>query len=218
MPPAARVADMTGHGPPLNPGPGCPTVLIGYMPAWRALPAGVGPAVESASNAMKPFMSSPVLTPANATPQLVQIQTGLMQVAGAAAAHGNPAAAATGTGALAALIAANVTLTATWTAASAIPGGQPAATQAYTEGMKAAAASAAWSVFSTLAAVMNMPDMHICPIPCPTPPHGPGFVTKGSSTVIIGNLPAARQNDKVFEACGGADPIAMGCMTVQIGD
>jgi uncharacterized Zn-binding protein involved in type VI secretion len=36
MPPAARVADLTSHGTPLGPGPGCPTVLIGGMPAWRA--------------------------------------------------------------------------------------------------------------------------------------------------------------------------------------
>lgn len=34
--PAARVGDMTGHGTPLAPGPGSPTVLIGGMPAWRA--------------------------------------------------------------------------------------------------------------------------------------------------------------------------------------
>ncbi len=33
---AARVGDMTSHGTPLAPGPGCPTVLIGGMPAWRA--------------------------------------------------------------------------------------------------------------------------------------------------------------------------------------
>jgi uncharacterized Zn-binding protein involved in type VI secretion len=36
MPPAARVGDSTAHGTPLGPGPGCPTVLIGGMPAWRA--------------------------------------------------------------------------------------------------------------------------------------------------------------------------------------
>lgn len=36
MPPAARLADLTSHGTPLAPGPGCPTVLIGGMPAWRA--------------------------------------------------------------------------------------------------------------------------------------------------------------------------------------
>ncbi len=34
--PAARVGDTTSHGTPLGPGPGCPTVLIGGKPAWRA--------------------------------------------------------------------------------------------------------------------------------------------------------------------------------------
>lgn len=34
--PAARVGDSTSHGSPLAPGPGCPTVLIGGRPAWRA--------------------------------------------------------------------------------------------------------------------------------------------------------------------------------------
>ncbi|WP_341358344.1 PAAR domain-containing protein [Georgenia sp. M64] len=34
--PAARVGDTTAHGSPLVPGPGCPTVLIGGRPAWRA--------------------------------------------------------------------------------------------------------------------------------------------------------------------------------------
>lgn len=33
---AARVGDLTGHGTPLGPGPGCPTVLIMSQPAWRA--------------------------------------------------------------------------------------------------------------------------------------------------------------------------------------
>jgi len=36
MPPAARLGDLTSHGTPLGPGPGCPTVLIGGTPAWRA--------------------------------------------------------------------------------------------------------------------------------------------------------------------------------------
>jgi uncharacterized Zn-binding protein involved in type VI secretion len=35
--PAARVGDLTSHGTPLGPGPGCPTVLIGGRPAWRAI-------------------------------------------------------------------------------------------------------------------------------------------------------------------------------------
>src|SRR5262245_375287 len=34
--PAARVGDSTSHGTPLAPGPGCPNVLIGGQPAWRA--------------------------------------------------------------------------------------------------------------------------------------------------------------------------------------
>jgi uncharacterized Zn-binding protein involved in type VI secretion len=34
--PAARVGDLTSHGTPLGVGPGCLTVLIGGMPAWRA--------------------------------------------------------------------------------------------------------------------------------------------------------------------------------------
>jgi uncharacterized Zn-binding protein involved in type VI secretion len=36
--PAARVGDLTAHGTPLAPGPGCPTVLVGGRPAWRAGP------------------------------------------------------------------------------------------------------------------------------------------------------------------------------------
>lgn len=37
MPPAARILDPTTHGAPLSPGPGSSDVLIGYLPAWRAL-------------------------------------------------------------------------------------------------------------------------------------------------------------------------------------
>jgi uncharacterized Zn-binding protein involved in type VI secretion len=33
--PAARLGDTTGHGTPLGPGPGLPTVLIAGQPAWR---------------------------------------------------------------------------------------------------------------------------------------------------------------------------------------
>ena len=37
MPPAARVTDSTTHGSPLAPGPGSVNVLIGNLPAWRAM-------------------------------------------------------------------------------------------------------------------------------------------------------------------------------------
>src|ERR1051325_7732743 len=46
--PAARVGDLTSHGTPLGPGPGCPTVLIGGLPAWRATSdMHAGPLVRS---------------------------------------------------------------------------------------------------------------------------------------------------------------------------
>jgi hypothetical protein len=188
--------------------------MIGKMPAWRAMPAGIGGAVEAASNAMQSFMILPVITPASAQSQLAQIQQGLMQSASAAAGKGNPAGVAAASAALATITATNISLTAAWTAASAVPGGLPAANVAYGEGIKGALAAAASSVFS---AIGGTTDIHICPVPCGIPPHGPGMVTKGSSTVMINGLPAARQGDQVFEAAGGGDPIAMGCTTVQIG-
>jgi uncharacterized Zn-binding protein involved in type VI secretion len=35
--PAARLGDLTSHGTPLGSGPGCTTVLIMGMPAWRCV-------------------------------------------------------------------------------------------------------------------------------------------------------------------------------------
>ncbi len=215
MPLAARVNDPTSHGPPMSPGPGSPDIDIGFMPAWRALPASVGAAVEAVSNDMNSFMTTPVLTPASAGPKLANIMSGLVQAAAKAAAEGNPSAIGPAVQGVVTLALTNVSLTATWTAASPVPGGQPAANTAYTEGIKSAAAAAATSAFS---AIGGMADMHNCPIPVPIPPHGPGMVTKASTTVVFNNLPACRQNDQLFEACGGANPIAMGCPTVEIDD
>ena len=95
--PAARVGDQTGHGTPLAPGPGAPTVLIGGKPAWRA-----------------------------------------------------------GT------------------------------------------------------------DTHVCPLSDGPKPHVGGVVAKGSATVLIEGLPAARVGDQVVEV-GAPNPIAMGDPTVLIG-
>jgi N-acetylmuramoyl-L-alanine amidase len=189
--------------------------MIGMMPAWRALPASVGAAVEAAGKDMDAFMKKATLNPASAAADIAKISSGLIQSGAKAAAEGNPAGVGAASGSLATLISTNVALTATWTAASVVPGGQPAADTAYTLGIKAAAAAAASAVFS---AIGGMADMHVCPIPVPVPPHGPGMVVKGSKSVIINNLPAARKDDQVMEACGGADPIAMGCPTVDIGD
>jgi uncharacterized Zn-binding protein involved in type VI secretion len=214
MPFAARKTDPTSHGNPLNPGPGSLDVTIGNMAAWRALPSSMASAVDAISNSMDTFMKKPVMTPTDAAADLAQISTNLTQGGAAAAAEGAAGAPGAATSQLATLNTTNGALTTTWTAASAAPGGQPAANQAYTEGIKAAAAVAATAV---MAAMVGISDMHMCPMPVPPPPHGPGFVTKGSSTVVINNLPACRQNDQVMEACGGADPIAMGCPTVDIG-
>ena len=97
MPQAARVGDMTSHGNPLGPGPGCPNVRIGGLPAWRA---GV--------------------------------------------------------------------------------------------------------------------DLHACPLVTVLVPHVGGTVLLGSTTVLIGGLPAARQGDQVVEA-GPPNAITLGCPNVIIG-
>jgi uncharacterized Zn-binding protein involved in type VI secretion len=47
-------------------------------------------------------------------------------------------------------------------------------------------------------------------------PHVGGVVAMGSLTVLINNLPAARQGDMVVEA-GPPNAIAMGCPLVEIG-
>lgn len=95
--PAARVSDTTSHGSPLGPGPGCPTVLIVNLPAWRA---------------------------------------------------GS--------------------------------------------------------------------DVHACPLANGPAPHVGGTVALGSTSVLIGGLPAARMGDTVVEA-GGPNAIALGAATVLIG-
>lgn len=94
---AARVGDLTNHGTPLGPGPGCPTVLIGGKPAWRATS-----------------------------------------------------------------------------------------------------------------------DFHTCPLVDGLKPHVGGVVTLGSTSVLIGGLPAARMGDQVVEA-GAPNAIALGDPTVEIG-
>ena len=47
MPPAVRVLDNTSHGFPLNPGPGSTNVIIGWKPAWRAVPAALAAGLQS---------------------------------------------------------------------------------------------------------------------------------------------------------------------------
>ncbi len=51
--PAARVTDGVAHPLPpfLTPGPGAPTVMIGYLPAWRGLPLAAVAALQAAKTA-----------------------------------------------------------------------------------------------------------------------------------------------------------------------
>lgn len=51
--PAARITDNVVHPlpPVLSPGPGAPTVLIGFLPAWRAVPTGAGAAMQAMNQA-----------------------------------------------------------------------------------------------------------------------------------------------------------------------
>jgi uncharacterized Zn-binding protein involved in type VI secretion len=59
-------------------------------------------------------------------------------------------------------------------------------------------------------------DFHTCPLVTGTVPHVGGVVTMGSATVLINNLPAARQGDMIVES-GPPNSIVMGCPIVMIG-
>lgn len=106
------------------------------------------------------------------------------------------------------------------TLAAAGTPGAPAAKAAEEATKAAAAAAMSAAMMSAMAAgggPGGPPDLHTCPVPLPIPPHGPGMVPSGSTTVKIGGLPAARQGDQLIEALGPPNSIAMGCPTVQIG-
>ncbi|OBQ18048.1 MAG: hypothetical protein AN488_17655 [Anabaena sp. WA113] len=60
-------------------------------------------------------------------------------------------------------------------------------------------------------------DIHICSTPLPIPPHGPGVVIDGSSTVFINGLPACSMGCTILEAVGPPNKIVSGCSTVLIG-
>jgi uncharacterized Zn-binding protein involved in type VI secretion len=59
-------------------------------------------------------------------------------------------------------------------------------------------------------------DFHACPLFNVLQPHVGGVVAVGSTTVLVGGLPAARVGDQVVEA-GGPNPIVLGAATVLIG-
>jgi uncharacterized Zn-binding protein involved in type VI secretion len=59
-------------------------------------------------------------------------------------------------------------------------------------------------------------DQHVCPLVTGVVPHVGGIVAVGSTTVLIGGFPAARQGDQIVEA-GPPNTIVLGLLTVQIG-
>ncbi len=169
--PAARLTDPTTHGTPLSPGTGSPNVLIGFLPAWRALPAGAGAALQSAQSASD-----------------AAVKTAEAATVAAAGTPGAPAAYAAEQATKAAAAAAMASMMASLVAgASASTGG------------------------------LGTPDTHVCPVPTPVPPHGPGYVIDGSATVLVNGLPLSRQQDTVVEALGGPDKILLGELTVLVG-
>jgi uncharacterized Zn-binding protein involved in type VI secretion len=59
-------------------------------------------------------------------------------------------------------------------------------------------------------------DVHTCPLFDGPKPHVGGAVAIGSTSVLVGGLPAARQGDQVVEV-GPPNAIAVGEPTVLIG-
>src|ERR671921_3019779 len=83
-------------------------------------------------------------------------------------------------------------------AATIAAAGTPGAPAAYAaeQAAKTAAAAAMSSLMSGLVSSAaastggtGTPDTHVCPIPTPVPPHGPGYVIDGSKTVLVNGLP-----------------------------
>jgi hypothetical protein len=108
---------------------------------------------------------------------------------------------------------------------AAVASGNPGAiaTAKATEDSVKAAASTAMSIqmastaSQLAAAASSPPDVHTCPILLPVPPHGPGMVLAGSTSVFIGGFAAARANDQITEAVGPPNTITVGELSVQIG-
>jgi len=59
-------------------------------------------------------------------------------------------------------------------------------------------------------------DFHQCPLVTALVPHVGGVIAVGSVTVLINNMPAARQGDMIVESAP-PNSIAMGEPTVMIG-
>ena len=101
-------------------------------------------------------------------------------------------------------------------AATLAAAGTPGAPAAKTA-EEATKATAATTMGSVISASAGGADIHSCTTPLPIPPHGPGVVIDGSTTVLINNLPACRLGDTIVEAVGPPNKITGGDVTVLIG-
>src|SRR5262245_61428040 len=111
---AARISDVTCHEPSLNTGPASPDIFLGDQRAWRALPADDWNGLEKATQAMMELNKIPLLTPAIASPYLIDAEKGLTDAASKAASHGSSAAAGVTASAFGTLASQNTSLTATY--------------------------------------------------------------------------------------------------------
>lgn len=213
MPDAVRVGDLTAHSMPLQ-GSGSSDVLIANQKAWRAMPDGAGKGLDDASKAVEQLIDKPVLRPPDVVTKLPEIASKM----GAVAAQAGPAGATGASGvpsAFVSLTSTSTALVATYTAAAAVPGGEPAAAQAFTRAFQAALAQTMDAAVKALAGPW---DMDTCAQPSPAGPHGAGLVIEGCNTVFINNLPAVMKGQQVIEASGGPASIEGGCASVEIGD
>lgn len=213
MPPAARITDVTDHGPTLNTGPCSPDVDIGDQPAWRALPEDDWSGIETATGSMKEMHQMELLTPEMARPYLTDAEKGLKEAAELAAKHGEPAAAGVTASAFATLASKDAALTVIYRAEE--PVDKMMAMKNYADGIHEASQIAA---ALAVEAIGKLSDQTVCPQVWIIVPHGPGVITKGSKTVFINDLPASREEDVLYEAIGGPDPVARGFQSVIIGD
>ncbi len=163
-----------------------------------------GPAARITDNVVHPL--PPVLTPG---PGSANVLIGFLP-----AWRGIPLAAATAL--QAAHTVAQVAIK-TAEAATIAASGTPGAPAAYAAEQATKSASLASMSSAITSAAGAGADIHMCTTPSPVPPHGPGVVITGSTTVLINNLPACRMGDTILEAIGPPNTIAKGEMTVIIG-
>lgn len=164
-----------------------------------------GPAARITDNVAHPL--PPVLTPG---PGSFNVIIGYLK-----AWRGLPLAMAAGLQATKATADAAITVAETATKAAA---GTPAGPGLYAaeQAAKSAAAASLGSLISGMAS--GGTDIHMCTVPSPVPPHGPGVVIDGSPTVFINNLPACRMGDTILEPLGPPNKIVKGMTTVLIGN